>query len=276
MRLAWIAAFLVLAALSFAAAKDKPDVKEKSEFTAVGDLNAEVSVLNVLHALQATPAQLKAMAALAKKTMQPAPPRKLVKVSEDYRKTLASLREALIAGDDEKISDLFAKFNKLQEKEDPELDDVEMTDDARKRAPALLKAFSARQVGVYLATVPEIPDPMELLVGAMEESRKRKDKEWRTLRDEVASQTGWLIAGMDTDVEEKIREKATALLDRVARLSNKDFTDRKDALEKEARALVGKLGPTDILRHYMERVLAETLSNHRLIAAVEALRKKAK
>ncbi len=57
---------------------------------------------------------------------------------------------------------------------------------------------------------------------------------------------------------------------------NAEFKAQRDDLDKEARKVVGDVGPTDVIRHYMERALAELLSNPRLGAAVEARRGKGK
>ncbi len=255
--------------------KGKAANKDKGEFANVGDLNAEVTVLNVLHTLQPTAAQYQAMLKLSAKTMQPPPPKKKVKVSERFRKTLQGLREALVQNDNEKVEELFTKFDELREKEDPEFDDVEITDAARERAPALLRLFSARQVANYLASVADFPDPVELLTRGVEESRKFRGKEWQSLRDDTAYQVGWLVAGLDTKAEEKARERATALLNKAHNLGEKATAEERAGLLKEARAMMGKLGPTDVHRHFMERVLAEALSNHRLAAAIEAITKRA-
>jgi hypothetical protein len=248
--------------------------EDKSEFAHIGDLNAEVTVLNVLHTLQPTAGQLKAIVELSPKTMQKPPPRKMVKVSERFRKALAALRDALVAGDDDKVEELYGKLDELRQKEDPEFDEVEITDAAREQAPALLRRFSARQVADYIASVAEFPDPVERLTQAMAQGRKLRGKEWQGLRDDTAYQFGWLVAGLDAAAEEKARDRATALLNKAYRLEEKAYAKQRDDLEKEARALVGKLGPTDVLRHFMERVLAETLSSHQLVAAIEARGKK--
>src|SRR5262245_8565142 len=100
------------------AEKGKAADKDKGELANVGDLNAEVTVLNVLHTLQPTAAQYQAMLKVSAKTMQKPPPRKKVKVSERFKKTLQGLREALVANDNEKVEELFAKFDELREKED--------------------------------------------------------------------------------------------------------------------------------------------------------------
>src|SRR5262249_19690942 len=68
--------------------------KDAGDFAHVGDVNAEVTVLNVLHTLEPTAGQLEKMLELSARTMQKPPPRKLVKVSARFRTTLAGLRDA--------------------------------------------------------------------------------------------------------------------------------------------------------------------------------------
>jgi hypothetical protein len=263
-------ALLLTVSLAAAARAD-----DKAGFANVGDVNADVSVLNVLHTLQPTPAQLKALLKAAPKTMQKPPPRKLVKVSEKLRKTMTGLRDALAAGDDEKIDELFTAFDKLRDKENPEFDEVEISDAAREQAPAIVRMLSARQVANYAASIADFPDPVERLADAMDQSRKLRGQAWQALRDDTAYQVGYLVGGLDEKADGMARDQATALLNKAFRLDDKQFAAERDALEKEARGLVGKLGPTDVIRHFMERVIAETLSSHRLEAAIELRAKKA-
>ena len=259
-----------LLCLVVGAEKPVPEPVKKSQMTArLGDLHAEVAVLQAVSALQPTEAQTKALLEVAAKTMQSAPPRRKVEVSEDYLKALTALRAALISGNAEKIESAQVAFDKLGEPEDSEPDSVEITDEARRFAPKLLKRFSARQVAFYIGGLRDFPDPAEDTIRAMDEARKIDKKEWPALRDDVAFQVGWLIAGLDADAEEKVREKVVALLDRTARLDKAVYEKQRPTLEKEARALVGDLGPTDVVRHFMERAIAETISNHRFEAAVK-------
>lgn len=247
-----------------AVAREKGKEKEKAALVNVGDLHAEVSALQVLAALTATPAQLNRIRLLAAKTMQEAPPKKLVRVSDAYRRTLSGLRAAILKGDDDAAEELHDKLGELTKKEAPEIDEVELTAEARKQAPALARALSARQVVRYVGGVHDFPDPTEQLVAALAESRKLSGKEWELYRDDTAYQFGWLVAGVSAAGEEKARVKATALLNRAHEMDGKTFAAQREALEKSAGDLTGKVSPTDVIRHYMERVLAELLSNHRL------------
>lgn len=280
--------FLILVALTPTSATDTPPLQKKTkktekgkkadppakdDFVNVGDLYAEVMVLNVLHILQPSAKQVAILQKAAAKTMQKPPPRKMVKVSERLHKALGALRDGLLR-DDEKVEELFVKFEELRQKENPDLDDVELTSAAREQAPVILAALSARQVAAYVGSVPDFPDPLERLVQTMDESRKVRGKEWQGLRDDTAEQVGWLVAGLDDKAEEKVRTRATALLNKAFHLSEKDYARDREALEKEAREIVGKLPPTDVLRHFMERVLCEMLSSHQLTTALEAMAKK--
>jgi hypothetical protein len=257
-------------------AREKNDKKDQPRNVDLGDVHAEVTALQVLHSLDLTADQLKALADLAEKTAQKAPPRKQLAATDKYRKALLDLRAALRTGDDEKIDTAMTHLDAVREKEDePEFDEIEITDAARKHAPAVFDKLNARQVVFYLSGLGnEFPDPTEKLTAALAESRVRGGKEWRNARDDVAYQVGWLIAGLDADKEEKARAKVTALLDKAHDLTEKEFDEQKPTLEKAARDLVGKLSATDVLRHYVERVLAETLSNYRLAAAIEGRTKK--
>jgi hypothetical protein len=248
---------------------DKED-KEKASFADLGDIHAEVTVLQVLHALQPTRAQLEVMAKLAPKTTNRPPARKLLKVTEKYKKALTALRDALLTGNDDKIDEATGDLDDIRETEDPEYDETEITDDARKEAPSVLRALSARQVALYIGGLDDFPDPAEQLREAIGESRKRMGKEWTSYRDDVAYQVGWLVAGLNTSAEEKVRKSVTDLLNKAATASEKTFAEKREDLESQANEIIGKLGPTGIIRNFMERLLAETLSNHRLGKAIEA------
>ena len=126
---------------------------------------------------------------------------------------------------------------------------------------------------MYIGGLDDFPDPLDRLREGIAESHKKTGKEWTAYRDDLAYQVGWLVAGLDTAAEEKVRDKATALLNKAARLSEKDFPNESEGLEKAAREIIGKLGPTDVMRNFIERLLAESLSNHRLAAAIEARKK---
>jgi hypothetical protein len=252
--------------------KSRPASGGKAAPTDLNDLSMEVGALQVLSQLQLTRAQLEELARRARSTAQTPEPRTEPKASAKIRQTLLDLRRALLEGDAEKIEKLNEDLDKLFEKEQPEFEDsVEITDAARDQAPDLLRRLSARQAALFLAGYADgLPDPRERLAEAIEEVRKRPDKEWQPLRDEVADEVSWLVAGLDVDAEAVVRDRVTALLDRAHRLKDEAFKEKRAELDKEVDRIVGKLGPTDVHRHFLERTLAELLSNPRLAAAIEA------
>jgi hypothetical protein len=278
-----LAVVLLLGGLAGAAAlcvpeKSRPAAGEKPAPTDLNDLSMEVGALQMLSQLQLTPAQLEDLARRARSTAQTPEPRTEPKVSARIRQTLVDLRHALLEGDAEKIDKLNVELDKLFEKEKPEFEDtIEITDAAREQAPDVLRRLSARQAALFLAGYADgFPDPRERLTEAIEEVRKRPDKEWQPLRDEVADEVAGLVAGLDVDAAAVVRDRVTALLDRAHRLKDEAFKEKRAELDREVDQVVGKLGPTDIHRHFLERSLAELLSNPRLAAAVEARLRKEK
>jgi hypothetical protein len=231
----------------------------------------------VLHQLKTTPAQLKTLADLAATTASRPGPRKVIKLSEKYHKTLQAVRSALIEGDEEEIDKQFAALEELRESEEPEFDDVEITAEARKAAPGLLRKFSARQLVAYLsASGDDFPDPTEQLKKGLEQSRELKDREWRDYRDNLAYQVGWLCSGVNEAGETRVRDQVLALLNKASSLDARAFKEQREQLETSAQEIVGKLSSTDVIRNYLERTVAELLSNPRLPAALEARQKKVK
>jgi hypothetical protein len=235
-------------------------------------LHQEVMALQVLYYLDVTPAQLKLLAELAPSTAETPGPRKNIKLSARGRKTMTALRDALVANkDEERIAELDTAVDKLLEKEAPDFDEVEISDEARKQAPPLLRRLSARQVAGYIAVYSAlVRDPGELLEDALKQSRELRGAKWRELRDNVGDQVGWLVAGLNADAEAQVAARAKALLGKASRLSEKEFARQRKDLDGEARALVEKVTPTEVLRNFMERELAVLLSNPRLGAAIRA------
>ncbi len=248
----------------------------KADGPDLNPLNHEVTALETISQLKLTRTQLERLALLAPRTAnKPSPPRP-TQVSDEYRKTLKDLRAALLGDNEVEVADLTLALEELRDKENPDLDEVEITPSARLHAAEVLKGLQRRQVMGYLATfADEFPDPTEKLEDAYEEIRKLPAKEWEELRDEVAGQVGWLVAGLDSTAEKMVQARATELLNQVRALKEDDFTTRQAQLHKAVQSIVGRVGPTDIIRHFMERTLAELLSNPRLSTAVEASLKKA-
>jgi hypothetical protein len=242
------------------------------------DLSLEVTALQMMHQLQITQSQLEALVKIAGTTAMEAPAHREVKIGAKLRKALLDLRDALLEGDDDRIAELNATLEELREKEKPEFDDfIEITDAARKQVAEFLRRLSARQVALYVSDfAEEFPDPREQLAEGFDVARTQTGKDWQDLRDEVAEQVAGLVAGLDPVAEGKVKEQVVALLNRVHRLKPEEYKAQRQELDKAAQQIIGKAGPTDFMRHFVERTVAELLSNPRLPTVAEARLKQMK
>jgi hypothetical protein len=235
-------------------------------------LSMEVLALQALDTLQATPAQLRAMAKVAAETAAKPRARKPSSASDKYKKKLAALRDALVKHDADDIQVLSAELGEMQATDKIFVDNfVDMTDPARKRAPEILKTLSPRQVALYLATFEGLlHDPVEGMYLTLENSTKMGAKEWTDLRDAVAQEIAELLAGVDANQTKKTAEKVAALLDKGHKIKEADLPKSRADLEKEMKGIMGATGPVEILRHFMEKHLAILLSNPQLGNAIDA------
>ncbi len=241
-------------------------------------LTLQVTVLEMVHRFQASPEQLAALLKLAKAAPPKEMTRKPAKVSALYRKTLTELRDAYVNGDEDAILGKSSDLEELRDKEEPTLDDdVDLTDAARKAAPSGLKLFTPRQVAQYIVEfAEEFPDPLEKITECFEDARTLKGKDWDEARDLAAEQVGWLIGGLNADAEMKVRKKVTDLLDRVHGLKDAEYKAKTEELTQQAKDISSAVGPAEVIKNFMERSVAELLSNPQTVAALEARIKKAK
>jgi hypothetical protein len=247
----------------------------RSAPTDLNNLSLEVTVLQTLYQLRATPAQLEILRKLAKETTPKSYTPKELKGSAKLRKTLVSLRDALLKEDEDQVSTLGDKLAELSSEESFEPDEVEITEAAQRHAAEVLRMFSAKQVACYVASDPDqFPDPLELMTDALGKARNLPVQEWRDLRDDVSERVGFLLAGLDEARADKISEDVVDLLIKARGLKDDEFKVQRKELEKAARDIVGEVGPTDVIRNVVERALAELLSNPRLAAALDARLKK--
>lgn len=262
---AWVIAVLIVVA--------GPEGRA-AEPQSLNELSLEVSALEVLYQLQATRPQLQALKKVAAGTLDEKPAaRQPAKGGESLRKVLSELRDVLArARDHDRILGLMERLEKVYEKEMPELDDVvEITDEAREAVPKVLKLFTARQVGLLVgALADDVPEPLDVLCDALEEARGLDDEEWKEYRASVGDEIGRLLGGLDAEKAGALGDRAVQLLIVARGLSAAVFKDERAELEAKARALVGDVGPTEVLRHAVEYRLAELLSNPRLKEALEA------
>jgi hypothetical protein len=244
----------------------------KANEPTLSELFLEIEVLRTLHHFNLAPEQLRAIRALAGETADKFRPR-LGKGSKEFRQVLVELRAALVdATSAERIDALEEKLDALLNEEAPELSsDYEITHDARVRTPEVLRLLRPPQVAGYLALfADDVADPLESLLASFDRVRRAGDDEWEDLRDDLAYEIAWLLAGANPQKSDHVNNQVSDLLDRVRTLSAADFKSQRPELEKKARSLAAIAGPTDVLRNYLEWSLAEMLSNPRLAPALDA------
>lgn len=245
----------------------------------LNQLSLEVSALQILHHLNATPAQLQQLRKLAKDTKSKDPEVKAGKGTDKFRTALLEVHRALLDNkNSEAIDKLAEKLDALREDEKPDLDDdVELTETARRRAPEAVRLFGAPQVAAYLAGLLEdIGDPQSRLVDSLNQVRTLSHDQWNEFRANFPDEIGRLVAGVDVEKAEKISNEVVQLLIVVRSLNDADFKAQRPELEKNALKIIGDVGPFQILQNVMDHVLASLLSNPRLTAAIDGrLEKKA-
>lgn len=241
-------------------------------------LKLEVDVFEKLHHLELNAKQLSTMLKLAEKTAAKMPAAREVQAGAEYREILKSLHAALLGEEADRIAELNEKLDALQEKETIAIEDeFEMTDAALAAAPLAFRILSAAQIVAYLASLDdEVPDPVERILSAVEEGEELTGDEWKELRDEIAEEVSWLVAGFNKENAAKAKKAVTALLERGHRFQGDELTKQWSSLEKAAQQLVGSVSSLVVLQHYMERELAELLSNPRTASALQAWIKQSK
>jgi hypothetical protein len=193
-------------------------------------------------------------------------------VSDNYKQVLEDLHAALVlATDEDQIDNLYDQYDQLNQSDKPKFDDdFEISEAARKAVPKILRQFKSGQVaGLLSYKVDELVDPQDRLFAAFEEVRKASNEEWQSVRDDAARDVGYLTAGLDGPKDKRICEKAASLLDKARKLNDEEFKTQRAELEKQAKSLIGDLGPMDVLRHAVEYDLGRLLSNPRLAEALK-------
>jgi hypothetical protein len=242
----------------------------------LNELSMEVAALQTLRQFDFNTAQLQAIQKIARDTSQPAGPLPAAKTSDRFRQVLSDLHAALAKPDADRIGDLQDQLADLRDSENPELDDSwDITETARERAPEVFRLVSARQLVSYLSAYgDQFPDSYELLSEAIDKVRGLNDREYRELRDFMAEEVGRQVGGLNTLKVTQTSEKVTELLIEARVMKEGDFKSRREELLKSAQEIAGVGNTLELIRHSIEYVLAELLSNPRLTSAIDAMSKK--
>lgn len=260
------------------ATANQKDQKEKPSPTSnesVVDLSVEVWALQALRDFDLSPDQLKALRAMSDHAASPLGQRDDPKVADKYVTKLTALRDALAKGtDDDEIDSLRDEVDAMQDDDDAaaDVDDsVTISDPARAKAPLALKLLSSSQVASYIAAYEdEAPDPVQSLMDAADDIRGTDDEDAKDVADDAADEVGPLVAGLDVSRQKPVQEKVRAFLERARKMKEADFKAKRSELEKSAKDVVGDVDGLMILRHWMERDMAELLSNPQLPKAIDA------
>jgi hypothetical protein len=238
----------------------------------VASLELQVDALEKIRDLDLTPDQcvaLKKQAAGAA-TRPAAHP----ETAPGYRAALTALRDALAEGDDDKISDARDKVEQIQDEQmmadvGP---DIEPTEAACKVAPHVLATLSASQVAGYISEhSDDVPDAWKTMLDALEQARD-KPADYAALREEATRQVALLLVGVDRAAGEPIEQKVGQWLDRAHAMSDEDFKAKRTEVEETARQIVGHPDPFDQVRHWMQREVADLLSNPELGNAIDLMK----
>jgi hypothetical protein len=239
----------------------------------IHQVSQEVTALLILRDLKVTSAQVKALRKIAKETTARPKADAETKVSDAFRKLLTKLHKALVDKvDDKRIDELMEQLDDLRVAEKPELgDEVETTAAAVEQAPQVLRMFSARQIAGFIAShAEEVVDPTERLLEALDQVRGLPEERYKEFREELAGEVSGLIAGLDDDKAAKVHSQVVQWLVIIRSLKDDEFKAQHADLEKKAKEIVGDVGATDVLRHFLEQTMVELLSNPRLSEALEA------
>ncbi len=259
-----VAAFLCV---SLHAAAEPPAISGSK----LNDLSLEVSALQTIYALQLTAVQMEQLRKLAKDAADPSGGRVPGHASDKFRRAMLDLREALVkAKDDEWIQKLNEQLDKITDSEKPRLDDsVEITDEARDAVPDFMRVLTPAQAAAYLGGLADtVGDPRAKLQEAVKKVRGLSEKDYRALRDEVTQDVSGLLAGLDADQASRVTEQVAQLLILARDIKDADIKKEQPVIDKRIQAIIGKVGPMDVLRHVLEQNLAQLLANPQLQTAL--------
>lgn len=226
-------------------------------------LEREVAALTAIYDFSLTPEQLTALQSICKNTAASAPVSTAPPAGDNYRQALRKLREALADGDGNKIDSLEAKVEQIRDSDkiDPDTD-FPLTDAARSAAPSALALLSSGQIANYLAThSDDVPDATDTITDALDACRAHQGAEFNALRDEATEQVGLLMAGLDKSAAKPIEKSVSDLLENAHLLSDADFQAKHDDLVKQAKQITKGVDGVQALRFWLQRELADLLSN---------------
>lgn len=257
----------------FASAESYGGPAPAAEKKSVDDLEMQVAALSKLHDLELTAAQLKQVKALAAQ-VEPAKAPAAGLSSEAYQTALSALRDALLSDDDEKIANAQDKVDTLRDQAKlSDAPDPEITDSARKQAPSAVGLLTVTQIASYIAAnEDDVSDPIEEMMDAFDQLSDKPDaKEYASIRSELVSEVGLMVAGLDKAAQEPVAKKVGDWLDSAHAANADKLESDRPNFERTARQIVGTLDTFRSLKYWMQQEMATLLSNPALPTALDKL-----
>lgn len=231
-------------------------------------LSRQVWALQTIHDLDLDASQLEQLKAIVPNVEEEATPRIRSKAPAKYIAALEALRDALLKDKDsgetkEQIDELRDDLESMREDQQIEVDDrVKIADPARAKTPEAMKLLRPSQTAGYIAAYQdEVPDPVQVLQQAAEDARGADDGKFNELASKTSRDLSILIAGLDEQKQKPLAERINHWLEQARTPAPADAKTAKAEQEQSARAVLGDFDSFDVLRHWLERDVAEMLSN---------------
>src|SRR5262249_49102817 len=101
--------------------------------------------------------------------------------------------------------------------------------------------------------------------------KNSSDDEQATLIRVTASDVAEAVAGLDESKSKPLAAQVSQWIKTTTDLKDDEFAAQRKTLEADAKKLIGDPHPMRVLNNWLERQVAELLSNPQLPAAVDAL-----
>lgn len=272
-RHAVLTAFLIIATANAAGAKSHHGgsgaADDAASTPSIAVLNERVAALESLDGYGFTQAQLRTLLSMADPAAAELPPAGLAasKTVEQYRAALSQLCTALQTGssDLDTIDSVSGNVDKLADAVDYQPPTRwTFSAEVRKNAKTLAAQLNARQLaGAMANSVESIASPAELLTQTLAtKSWAQQQKQWEPVRDQAAAEAAYLAGGWDG--ADAIKPAAVGWLNDadVAAVAG-------GSLEQQAAAVLKNPDGWAVLHHWLERDLAQLLSNPQLKWAIQ-------
>ncbi len=248
--------------------------------TDLNQISLRVQALQTIYEFDMSPEQLRDLRASAggsASTQQ----RVAAKGNAKLSAALREFYDALVEGtNDERISKARIQLSDALGDENVHLDDdVHPTPAARMKAAKVVGVLKSSQIAAYLAShADEVADPVELMVGTLDELRELREENAPGAAEEIASTiqensetAARLVVGADEAKAKTLSDQVSAWLKARSESEPAETPAAKKALEDSARKIIGDVPPMKVLNNWMEQQIAELLSNPQLPAAIETM-----